>query len=203
VKAVARGFTLIEMLLVIVIIGVITAVTVPQFVKSMHGNRLRSAARMVIGGGRYARSMAVLHQRAMVVVLDTENSVLKVEQAPSRNSDRLVSGSSDVDADDEEVDESSPLDDIGEKDGERVALGGAEEKAPALERKLDGVEIESVELRGLGEGVSLGDGAVKRIIYESNGRCVPYEVKLVDRAGLSILIKVDALASATTERGDQ
>ena len=200
-KMLNRGFTLIEMLLVIIIIGVITAATLPQFVKSMHGNRLRSAARMVIGAGRYARSMAVLHQRQMVVIFDTEKSIVKVEEAPKRNSDRLVSGDDDKSGD-RAAEEDSPLDDLtAEGDNDRTQLGGAETKQDVLERKLDGVTIESVVLKGMGGDSIEGEG-VSRILYESNGRCIPYEVKLVDRAGFSILIKVDALASAATERGE-
>ena len=59
---VKRAFTLIEVLLVVAIIGVVTAVSTPYFVRSIRGNRLRVAARTVVMAGRYARSMAVLRQ---------------------------------------------------------------------------------------------------------------------------------------------
>ena len=56
------GFSLVELLMVVAIIAIITAITIPQLVASTRGNRLRAATRLVVMAGRYARSMAVLRQ---------------------------------------------------------------------------------------------------------------------------------------------
>jgi len=73
-----RAFTIIELLLVIVIIGIITAITIPNFIKSIRGNRLRAAGRTVVSAGRYARSMAVLQQRAVDLRFDLEAHTITV-----------------------------------------------------------------------------------------------------------------------------
>jgi type II secretory pathway pseudopilin PulG len=176
------------MLLVVVIIGIVTAIMVPQFAKSMKGNRLRMAARNVIAAGRYARSMAILHQRSIEVKFDLGKGLVVVDES------RGKPPSGDV-GEGEGKKEASPLDDLSAKREESPAAGGGDESV-RLERKLDRVTIESVEVAGEDQG---SEGSV-RVVYESNGRCIPYRVRLVDGDGTVLVIEVDALASATTER---
>jgi len=61
----SRAFTLIEVMLVLAIIAVLTAVTMPQFVRSIRGQRLRAAAQTVVMAGRYARTMAIVRQQGL------------------------------------------------------------------------------------------------------------------------------------------
>ena len=179
-----RAFTLIEMLLVIIIIGIISAIAAPQFAKSMRGNRLRSAARSVVGAGRYARSMAVIHQRPMVITFDLESSTLVVEQETHSKQPVVEEEGEDV--------EVSALDESFDLKDERQAV--ATDAADSLERKLDNVSISYIQI----DGEDSRDDGIARVVYESNGRCIPYEVRLVDADERALIIKVDALASAIT-----
>ena len=67
------SFTLIELLLVVVIMGIAVAIAMPSFVRSIQAQRLGSAARTVTTVARYARSMAVLKQSDLVVTFNLAN----------------------------------------------------------------------------------------------------------------------------------
>lgn len=146
-KRAQGGFTLIEILLVLMIIGIVTAVVAPGFARSIRGNRLRTAARSVVMAGRYARSMAVLEQKAMDVSFDIDAATVSV----------------------------------GDK----------------LKTKLEGVRVEYVEMKN--EEIFMN--GVCLVTYRSNGRCVPYKIKILDERGAWVVIEVDALSSAKTDGG--
>ena len=174
------GFTLVELLLVLVVISIMTAVTVPQFIRSMRGNRLRTAVRTVAMAGRYSRSMAVMRQRNMLLEFDMENAKLSVYDVtlsmPTTN-------------------------DMSRADDDRSARSRSEEEPEPvltrtilLSRRLDGVSFSSVEV----DDDLRRDGIVP-IIYSTNGRCTPYSVTVVDDTGEGVTVEVDALASAVTK----
>ena len=185
------GFTLVELLLVIVIIGVVTAVSVPSFVKSMRGNRRRMAARTIVAAGRYARSMAVLHQRTMAITFNLDAATLLIAEAGSANP---KGGALGVAAEAAE-DTLSPGRAFEEAPDARPSTGAG--LSPVLNRKLDRVTIAHVNIAG--EPPCLAGVCV--VLYQSNGRCIPYEVRIVDDQEGEVLIKVDALASVTTAVG--
>lgn len=179
-----RGFTLVEVLLVLAILGITTIVTMPYLVKSIRGNRLRVAANTVVRIGRYARTMAMLGNREMVLSFDIANAMVSI--APYRTI-------------------TPPADEPPTALATPSATTGESPESPApqastppinLSRKLDGVSIRSVELK---DHSRKGEGPVA-ILYRSNGRCTPYEVMLVDERGAAMRITVDALSSAEAVR---
>jgi len=72
-SAFSRAFTLIEVLLVIVVMGIAVAIAMPSFVRSIQGQRLSSAARTLTTVARYARSMAVLKQSDLGLTFNLAN----------------------------------------------------------------------------------------------------------------------------------
>ena len=78
------GFTLLEMLVVLVLVGVITAVAVPVAGAGIQTLRLQSAARHVAAALRLARGRAIRSQEIHLVSLDREQSRVTVASGDLR-----------------------------------------------------------------------------------------------------------------------
>jgi len=189
-RAFRRAFTLVELLFVMVIIGIVTALAVPSFVKSIRGNRLRAAAQTVVMSGRYAWSMAVLNQKDVEVAFDLEACAIDIRLSAPPVDDEAEFGE--------------------EEEEDRLALTAlpraAEDEIPEttgagfeeITRQLERVYIDYVLIED-GEESNPAD-KVQTVVYHSNGQCTPYSVRVVDENGEAIVIEVDALGSPRTER---
>ena len=183
------AFTLIEILLVLAIIGILSAVVVPSVVRSMGSNQRRMAVRQVVAAGRYARSMAVLKQVQVVLEFDLAKHAVRVGP---RSGVAAGVTAAELAADPGEFGA------VDEPTATNAVVDVADEIS--LERKLEPIELEAVTVEGLDpeeEGVGSGDRV--SVVYDVNGRCTPYRVVLVDRGGMRIIISIDALASSRIE----
>ena len=68
-----RGFTLVELLIVVAIIGVLGLIAVPSITKSIPGYQLQKAAREMVTCFRQARSMAIKFNRDVAIEFDAAN----------------------------------------------------------------------------------------------------------------------------------
>lgn len=188
-----QAFTLVEILMVLAILGITTVVSMPYLVKSIRGNRLRVAGGTVVKAGRYARTMALLHTREMKLILEIDAARLRVEPRyevmPTKTADGV---SPSADAGNPRVTVSPP--------------GEGEPPPPVpsnprlnISRELDAVRIDYVEPE---HGPRETQGTVT-VIYHTNGRCTPYEVRLRDEQGNAMVVTVDALSSAEARREDR
>jgi len=69
---------MIELLLVVVIIILATTIAGVQFGRSMNGAQLRTSVRAVVAMNKYARSQAVLSQKHMVLLYDSNLNKLEL-----------------------------------------------------------------------------------------------------------------------------
>lgn len=189
-----RAFTLVEILLVLAILSITTVISMPYLVRSIRGNRLRVASATVVKAGRYAHTMALLHTREMKLIFDLDAASVRVEpryetvvptrdgELPPRPAPERTAPSS------------------SSRTPEVAAEPPAVVSSPRLQisRQLDAVRIDSVELEHRPHETA---GTVT-VIYRSNGRCTPYEVRLVDEFDNAMVVTVDAISSAEARRED-
>ncbi len=85
------GFTLIEVILVVVISLILMGVALPHFAHTYKGSKLRSATRTVSRMARYARSMAIMRETKMSLVLNHETMEIYLG-GPSQTSTNEADG---------------------------------------------------------------------------------------------------------------
>jgi len=76
-----RGFTLVELIVVLVIMGLVLALVGTSISRSISGAEMRTAARKVAANLRYTRTQAILKKSEQVFIVDSE---AKTYQAPER-----------------------------------------------------------------------------------------------------------------------
>jgi len=71
-----RGFTLLELLMVVLVLALVLAVSYPSLSRGSSSIRLRTTGRDVLNTLRYAREKAVTEQTGMRVTMDREKQTL-------------------------------------------------------------------------------------------------------------------------------
>lgn len=80
----SRGFTLLEILLVILVIGIAASAFLPVAMQSVEHSRTRTALREVIAINRYARSRAILDRKPTAVVYRVDEDRMQLLSLPAQ-----------------------------------------------------------------------------------------------------------------------
>ncbi|NLF39074.1 prepilin-type N-terminal cleavage/methylation domain-containing protein [bacterium] len=81
------GFTLFELIVVISIIGIVMAVTMPKFLRSLTAGRLRSESIQLLTAIRYAQGMAAVQRATYLLHVDLDNQSYYLTREASRSDD--------------------------------------------------------------------------------------------------------------------
>ena len=181
-----RGFTLIEILLVVIIVAMVAGIASVQFAHSMKGARLRASARGIIAMNKYARSMSVLSQQHMVLLYDSNVGKMELvtlsHASDARRGDRFArfgGGTGD------------PAESRYDEDGELTENGMSVEEADKKMRRMEkGIRITDFEVDI--EDLYETDG-VFWVNYYPNGMCDAHSFSLEDPRGHRVDIKVESI----------
>ncbi len=83
----SRGFTLFELLIVLLIISVVSAFVGPRMGSSISNMELKTSAKRIAASLRYARSQATWHGTTYMAVFDFDENRLRVFPAKPRSED--------------------------------------------------------------------------------------------------------------------
>lgn len=184
-----RAFTLVELLLVIVIMAITVGIAVPTFMRSYRGAKLRSSVRYLVMASRYARSIAVLQQVPVAMLLDTEKGRLRVialSIAAKKPEDLFAP----------ENIERTPEPEGEEQEGKAADKPKWEIVGEIrVERQLvDGVRITAVRSGKDDQELKESHGTYW-VNYYPGGTCDAYIVEMVDDRGEKVVIVVDPMAA--------
>ena len=175
-----QGFTLIEVILVVVISLILMGVSLPHFAHTYKGSKLRSAARTVNRMARYARNMAIMRETTMTVVLNHETMEIYLG-GPTQTSTNAADGELDQDV----------LKRLGYVDGETSSgdIGVEKEIHRFLPEDIEVADFERdwIEDEEAYEGLSL-------FSCYSDGQSDWFILKLKGRRGLGVKLENDPIS---------
>jgi prepilin-type N-terminal cleavage/methylation domain-containing protein len=225
-----RGFTLVELLVVMVIIGVMVMMIGPTFSAGSDAARVRTAARGVMQVSRYARTMALLHQTPVDLIFTSQGGLSVVSAGGGGES--LVSARSfavtNSAAEAERAAEAEAEAEAGKGGTEQAGGSGGGAAYEMADLGLEkGYEQVAFVFEGYTDTVSEGRGGRRpafagglaeeedaelgaeevqtfRVRYKSNGTCRPYKVR-VSAAGdesCAMTVAVDMLGAGMVEEDE-
>ena len=179
------GFTLIEVILVVVLIIIISSISVPYYAGTMRGMKLRSAASTIERMCKYGRSMAIMRQETLTLVLNHETMQTYVG-GQGQSTTNTADGELDLDV----------LERLGylEGDSENAATGGID---PEIRRNLpEGLYVEDFE-KDWNEDDDLYEN-LYLIHFYPNGQTDRFELELMDNRGKGIKLVNDPISGRVT-----
>ena len=185
------GFTMIELLLVVVIIILASSIAGVQFSRSMHGAQLRTSVRTVVSMNKYARSQAVLSQKHMVLLYNSNLGILELYTL-KKSSDGLSS---------------DRFDQFGGGSGGRGGSGyhnNKDDEAEELEAGQVSVDQQNYKKRRLEDKITIEDfevdvddlfeeEGVYWVSYYPNGMCDGHKFTLVHENGRRAKVNVETI----------
>jgi prepilin-type N-terminal cleavage/methylation domain-containing protein len=221
-----NGFTLVELIIVIVIIGVMAMVVGPTFTSGSDIARVKTASRGLMQMSRYARTMALLHQTPVDLVFSADGS-LRVAAAGGGGGESLVSAKAfsvtNAAAESAAAQEAAGAE-AEDKAAEESGFGGGSTYVMAdlaVDKKYEQISFvfqeytdsmdsdrrsqHSAAVKEADAEGAEGDVQTARVRYKSNGTCRPFRVRVMAEGteSFAMTVAVDLLGAAKIEEEDE
>ena len=175
-----RGFTLIELILVVVVVVIISGISLPYFSGTFRGTKLRSASRTIDRITRYAHAMAILREEMLTVVLNQDTMEIFMG-GPVQNATSAADGELD-----QEV-----LKRLG------YVEGGSEDQNAGIEKEIhrflpDHLSVLNFEKNWTEEDDLYED--LHLIHFYPNGQCEWFRMELEDNRGMKVQLENDPVS---------
>jgi type II secretion system protein H len=171
------GFTLIELMVVITIIGIMTALMIPEMKGSFQDALLRSTSRELINAFDLAYSRAVSLNQTRRVLLDEKTGRYLIEKQVLQNGEESFVPADDVPGDKGQLDS-------------RIAV----EFRPAEQMSSDD-NTPAESPASANENVSSGSSEGVAIAFYPDGTADAGEILLRDREGFRLLLQINPVTS--------
>lgn len=175
------GFTLLEVVMVMVLLLIISSISVPYFAGTFRGTKLRSAARTIERMARYGRNMAIIREETLTMVLNHETMELFLGAAATS-----TTNSADGELDQEVLKRLGYV----EGDPENAASAGIDRE---VRRFLsDDIFVRNFEKEWTDEDFLYEDLYLVR--FYPNGQCEGFLLELEDNRGHGIRLENDPIS---------
>ena len=175
-----KGFTLIELTIVLIIMSFLFAVAGPRIAKRLSGLSLTTSAKKIAAALRYARSQAVNKSQAYSVIIDREHAQVVIRGIP-----KPVTQPPDAAAQEEFATEEAAAEDL---------------KGVVNEVKLvavaEGVSFQEISIGG--QEFTGGKGELPQMIFFPDGTSQGGEIVLANNRERAFTIGVDFLTGVVT-----
>jgi len=175
-----KGFTLIELTIVLIIISFLFAVAGPRIAKGLSGLSLTTSAKKLAAALRYARSQAVNKSQAYSVIIDREHARIVIRGIP-----KPVTQPPDDAYQEEFAPEADRAEDLKEVVNEVKVVPVA-----------DGVSFQEVSIGG--QEVNGGKEELPQMIFFPDGTSLGGEIVLANNRERTFAVGVDFLTGVVT-----